>query len=98
MLLLFIGCKRKYPPDYNYQWTIKVTYTNGDIDTVECGRDSFKGNPVFLWLKTSSNGALVSGGTTPCLFVSCGLYKSPIVCGVRKYEILSKTKSPLEKN
>ena len=95
-ILLVSSCK--YNPDYTYKWDIKVTYTNGDIDTLHHESNSFKGNPVVLYLKTSESGVLVSGGTTPCLVSSCGFYYETIVCGVRKYDVIKEEKSgPLPK-
>lgn len=81
------GCK-EFGPDYHYTYKVKVTYQNGDIDTVKCGLDSFNGNSVGLYVKTSDNGVLVNAGTPACLTLGCGFYQYTVVCGVRKYILL----------
>lgn len=96
-ILLFVilldGCK--YGQDYKYTYTAKVTYTDSSVDTVVFGRESFKGNPVVVYLKVSESGVLSSGGTSPCLMIGCGFYSTPVVCGVRKYEIISESKEAI---
>jgi len=86
----------KYSQDYDYKWKVKVTYTNSDIDTLECGRKSFKGNEVILYLKTNTPGLLSDASVPVCLTVSCGFYDTIIVCGVRKFEILSFKKDSIK--
>ncbi len=86
--ILFCSCT-EYGQDYNYRYKVKVTYTDSAVDTLECNRNSFKGNKVYLYLKISESGLLSSTGTSPCLVIGCGFYKKTIVCGVRKFEILS---------
>lgn len=82
--------------NYNYNWKVNVTYTNGENDTISFNRNSFKGNECYLKLKISENGVFSSGGTEPCLITICGIYETPIVCGVRKYTILSFEKKLLK--
>jgi hypothetical protein len=96
--ILFSGCAYKHAQNYNYKWKVKVIYTNGDIDTIQCERNSFNGNEAYLWLKISEPGILISGGTSPCLITQCGFYEDVIVCGVRKYEVLLSEKIPVEGN
>lgn len=95
IMCCFLSCSN-YGPDYTYKWKLAVVYTNGDKDTVNCQYDSFKGNECYLYLKISENGLLSNSGTEPCLTMSCGLYSDPVVCGVRKYEILTFDKIPLK--
>lgn len=94
IVVLFNSC---YNPDYNYKWTVKVTYFDGTSDTIQCGQNSFKGNIVYLKLKISENGGLFgsSAGIIPCLIVGCGFYQTEIACGVRKYEILKFDKTKI---
>ena len=88
----------EYGQDYNYRYKVKVTYTNSAIDTLECNRDSFNGNKVYLYLKISESGLLSSGGTSPYLVIGCGFHKRTIVCGVRKFEILSSDTIAINRN
>jgi len=83
--------------NYTYKWKLSVVYTNGDKDTIDCEYDSFNGNDCYLTLKISESGLLTSGGTEPCIITGCGFYWKPVVCGVRKYEIISLEKILLEK-
>jgi hypothetical protein len=85
--ILFSGCA-DYGQDYKYTYTAKVTYTDSAVDTLVFGRESFKGNNVYVYLKVAENGLLASGGTSPCLMIGCGFYEKAVACGVRKYEIL----------
>ena len=95
--ILFCSCT-EYGQDYNYKYKVKVTYTNSAIDTLEFNRNSFKGNKVYLYLKISESGLLSSGGTSTCLVIGCGFYKRTIVCGVRKFEILSSDTIAINSN
>lgn len=88
---LLLSCIR-YSPDYTYIYDIKVTYENGDADTIHYEKNSFKGNPVHIFIKTSDGGVLSSSGGSPCLASSCGLYTQVLVCGVRKFEIINESK------
>ncbi len=88
MTYFYISCSYLNEPDYTYKWKVAIVYTNGDKDTLSCQYDSFNGNKCYLTLKISENGLLSSGGTEPCIVMGCGFYKKPVVCGVRKYEIL----------
>lgn len=88
----------EYGQNYNYKYKVRVTYTDSAVDTLEFNRDSFKGNKVYLYLKISESGLLSSGGTSPCLVIGCGFYKRTIVCGVRKFEILSSDTIALNDN
>lgn len=99
IILLFVSCHHKEKnmvPDYDYQWKLKVTYTNGDIDTVQCGRNSFNGNPVDVYIMTTEPLSITSGGVNSCLTMKCGLYYTRLSCGVRKFEILSFDKTLLK--
>jgi hypothetical protein len=93
ILICLSSCAYKHAPNYHYDWTVKVTYTNSDIDTIKCGRNSFNGNEAYIFLKISEPGILVTSSTAPCLVTSCGFYQDIIVCGVRKFEILSIEKT-----
>ena len=96
LVVVFLsGCK--YGPDFTYKWKVAVVYTNGDKDTLNCQYDSFKGNECFLYLKTTESGLLTSASVSPCIVIGCGVYSKPVACEVRKYEILSLDKIPLEK-
>lgn len=95
MLLLcafYSGCSDSFGDNYKYDWVVKATYTNGDVDTLKCTYNSFKGNECYLYLKISESGLLSSGGTTPCLIVGCGFRQSTVSCDIRKYEVLSLSK------
>jgi hypothetical protein len=99
MLLLcavFSGCTDSFGDNYKYDWVVKTTYTNGDIDTLNCSYNSFKGNECYLYLKVSESGLLSSGGTTPCLIVGCGFRQQVVSCDIRKYEVLSLSKVSLK--
>ena len=91
-LLTLMACSINYPPDFKYSWTVKVTYTDSSVDTIYVERESFKGNPVDLYLKTSTPNLIGSSGITPCLVSQCGFYVETLVCGVRKYQILTEEK------
>jgi len=93
IIFFFSGCYN-FDPDYTYKWDIEVTYTNGDIDTISCGRDSFKGNEVSLYLSARSSG--FSGSGSACVYMSCGMEKEAIVCGVRKFDIICEQKELIE--
>lgn len=86
----------EYGPDYNYSYKVDVTYTDSSRDTIEFGRDSFKGNKVGVYMKISDNGLLTSSSVNSCIMIGCGFYQRPVVCGVRKYEILEEIKTPIE--
>ena len=93
MFVMFIFSSCSYNgPNYTYKWKLAVVYTNGEKDTVKCQYNSFKGNDCFLILQISEDGVLSSGGTAPCIVIGCGFYSKVVVCGVRKYEILSLDK------
>ena len=92
LVILLTSCSEN-EPDYTYTYTAKVTYTDSAIDTLTFSRDSFKGNNVYVYLKTE--GGTFAGGTSPCLTMSCGFYKKTIACGVRKFEILDLLKVEL---
>ena len=81
---VFSGCTDSYGDNYKYDWVVKTTYTNGDVDTLNCSYNSFKGNDCYLYLKVSE--------TTPCLFIGCGFRKQVVSCGIRKFELLSLSK------
>jgi hypothetical protein len=93
---ILYSCSNDIKPNYTYKWKIAIVYTNGDKDTINCKYDSFKGNECFLYLKISENGLLSSGGTASCIVTGCGFYSNVVACGVRKYEVLSLDKVPLE--
>lgn len=95
LFMLLLSACQKYEPDYTYTWVVAVVYTNGDNDTITCSRDSFKGNPCIIYLKTQSNGFITSGMPEPCLVTGCGFYSTAITCGVRKYEVLSELREVL---
>lgn len=88
---VFSSCDN-WGTNYVYKWKAKVTYTNGQIDTVSYEYKSFKGNEAHTYLKVSENGLLSSAGTTPCLIVGCGFRQDVVVCDVRKYEILQHSR------
>lgn len=96
LIFISVSCHRGFEPDYIYTWKLKVTYTNGEIDTVNCNRESFKGNKVSLYLKTSDPGVLVNASMVPCIVTHCGFYTEIIVCGIRKYEVLESKKEILK--
>ena len=88
VLILFLyGCS-VYGEDYNYTYEVEVTYTDSSVDTLVFGRDSFKGNEVYIYLSSGSNG----GG---CLKIGCGGYQKTIACGVRQYKIINEVKERL---
>lgn len=91
----FLSCSNS-KTNYTYKWKLAVVYTNGEKDTINCQYDSFKGNKCYLAFKISEHGVFSSGGTEPCIIMGCGFYSSPVVCGVRRYEILSLDKVALE--
>ncbi len=93
-IVIFSCPNKEYKPDYTYKWKFAVTYTNGDQDTINCQYNSFNGNECYLYLKIE-NGGIVSSGVEPCIIMGCGFYSEPVVCGVRKYEILSLDKEIL---
>ena len=92
VLCCFLSCSSHFGTNYTYKWKLAVIYTNGDKDTVNCQYDSFNGNECYLTLKISERGLLSSGGTEPCIIMGCGFYIEPVVCGVRKYEIVKLDK------
>lgn len=98
LVAVFIGGCTEYGQDYKYTYTAKVTYTDSTVDTLVFGRESFKGNPVFVYLKVSESGVLSSGGTSPCLMIGCGFYQKAVACGVRKYEIIHTVKVAINGN
>ena len=91
-VFLIIGCAHGYDDDYTYIWDIEVTYLNGDLDTLHFERNSFKGNPVSMYLKIEEPGILADAGTSPTLVSSCGFYDWPLVSGIRKFKILNHEK------
>ena len=92
VMCCFLSCSSNFGTNYTYKWKLAVIYTNGEKDTVDCQYNSFKGNECYLTLKISESGLLSSGGTEPCIIMGCGFYSKPVVCGVRKYEILNLNK------
>ena len=92
VMCCFFSCSSNFGTNYIYKWKLAVVYTNGEKDTVNCQYNSFKGNECYLTLKISESGLLSSGGTEPCIIMGCGFYSEPVVCGVRKYEILNLDK------
>jgi hypothetical protein len=92
VMCCFLSCSSNFGTNYTYKWKLAVVYTNGEKDTVNCQYDSFKGNECYLTLKISESGLLSSGGTEPCIIMGCGFYSEPVVCGVRKYEVLNLDK------
>jgi hypothetical protein len=92
VMCCFFSCSSNFGHNYTYKWKLAVIYTNGEKDTVNCQYNSFKGNECYLTLKISESGLLSSGGTEPCIIMGCGFYSEPVVCGVRKYEILNLDK------
>jgi len=94
LLLIVVSCR--YGQDYRYEWKVKVTYDNADIDTLDVSRDSFKGNICYIGLKIYEGGALSDAGVTPSLVTGCGaFYQTTIVTGVRKFEILESDTIPI---
>ena len=89
IVLMLSGCAGNYDPDYTHQYVIEVTYMNGDIDTITHIRDSFKGNEIYIYLKSYEPGVLADAGTPSCVNSACGFYDKSLVCGVRKFQILS---------
>lgn len=87
---------RDYGDNYKYKWKVAVTYTNGDQDTLDCEYDSFKGNECFLYLSHSEGGPLSGGSSGNCIITGCGFHKRLIVCGVRKYEVLTLDRIPIK--
>ena len=98
LVTIFIGGCFNYGQDYKYTYTAKVTYTDSAIDTMIFSYDSFKGNPVYVYISTSNDGFLTSGTITPSLIIGCGFRSKVIACGVRKYEILNESKVELNDN
>tara|TARA_R110000782_G_C14658899_1_gene397638 strand:+ start:424 stop:765 length:342 start_codon:yes stop_codon:yes gene_type:complete len=98
LVAVFLAGCSEYGQDYKYTYTAKITYTDSAVDTVKFDYDSFKGNPVNVYLKISDSGLLASGGTSPCLMVGCGFYNTAIACGVRKYEIINEVKVAINGN
>ena len=92
LVAVFIGGCTEYGQDYKYTYTVKVTYTDSAVDTLVFGRESFNGNPVFVYLKVSESNLLSSGCVSPCLTIGCGLYQKAVTCGVRNYEIIDTVK------
>ncbi len=92
-ILFITSCSTKHRTDYNYQFEVRVIFTNGDIDTVYCERNSFKGNEVGIWLKTESG--LLQGGMSPTLIMQCGLYQTTLVSEVRYFNVLKTTRTEL---
>lgn len=82
----FLSCKTKQVRDYTYKWKIEIVYTNGDMDTINCQLNTHKGIQGFLTI--SRSGA--------CLLKGCGGYSEPVVCGVRKFEVLQLDTLPLD--
>ena len=95
LIAALFGSCMDYGQDYKYTYTIKVTYTNSAVDTLTFSYESFKGNNVYVKLKITENGLFGSSGTSPCLIVGCGFYRTPIACGVRKYKILNEAKTDI---
>ena len=88
LIPLLVSCFYENEPDYNYIWNIKVVYTDSSIDTLDVSRKSFNGNTVALYLNIAEPGMLSDAGTVPCIVTHCGFYKNPVVCGVRRFEII----------
>jgi len=88
---------RPQKQDYKYAWDIKVTYTNGDIDTIHHEMASEDGYDVDLYIQTVKHVPGSIGNTTvPACLVSQCLYRTvTICCGVRKIDTLSFEKIPL---
>jgi len=81
IILIFISCCA----NINYKYEIKITYTNGDIDTlvINTGSDDYS-----LYLTTQDGW----GAGVPCLKKGkpTSSTETTIACGVRKFEILSE--------
>ena len=74
-----VGCfisDPEYGPDYKYEFTVIIKFSDSAVDTVVFGRDSFNGNEVGLYL--SDRG---------CLTMHCGFYRTRVACDVRTFEI-----------
>lgn len=96
MLLPFLISCDSMGDNYTYTFETKVVYTDSSIDTLTFSKDSFKGNPVGIYLTSGSASSLLSNGNSAgCLKVVCGMRQTTIACGVRRYEILKTTKIPL---
>lgn len=85
--LVLLGCSYT---NHTYYYTAVVTYTDGGVDTLEFSYDGFKGNEVYVALKTQ--GGMFSNQSSPCLIIGCGFYYNSVACGVRKYELIHKKK------
>lgn len=83
------------PVAYTYEWEINVIYTNGDSEYLYVQQNSYDGVKCNLALKVMNSGLLVNNGTTPCLIIKKGLYIKPIAFGVRRYIILTETKTQI---
>lgn len=68
---------------YNYNWVVNVTYTNGESEQLTIEQK----NVVKVW-----HLYLYSGEGESCLYKGNGLYNDAIVCGVRKFTIISETR------
>jgi len=84
LLLILTSCGQ----DYTYNYQIYIEYIGGGSDTVHVQYSSFNGNDVYLRLNANHY--------SPTLTVMCGLRGEIIATDVRRYKILSKTKTPLK--
>ena len=75
---------------------IKDYYTDNKYFGFNNLKELIKGNECYLTLKISESGLISSGGTESCIIMGCRFYSTPVVCGVRKYEILSLDKMLLK--
>ena len=79
--------------DYSNSFVIRVTYMNGDVDTIDYNRVSFGDEDMVIELNIATGGLLSGAGTTPCIVSYNNSYGSEVVCcGVRKFSIISHDK------
>lgn len=84
-----LGCKKR-APEQKFSYTIKITFTNGDIDTVKTVISTFKQRPISLQIKNSR--AVLFGdpiATNPCLTARTFNRNFNLACDVRLFSVLS---------
>jgi len=75
-------------PYVTHKWVVKVTYTNGDVDTLNIQCESR--NKTHLYIQTSEQRGFGAAEVPACLIAydrEWGKVKT-FCCGVRKFEIL----------
>lgn len=79
MAAFLCSCSDRVYKNYHYSYTAEVVYHNERKDTISFEKDSNNGDRVVLYLNSDAG----------CLKVYCSFFDSTLVCGVRKYKILS---------